>query len=212
MFTVRSASLSSHSSSVVHSSILIWIQLQNQLMAPLKSCHVWFWLFSERFIYINNIWSPSAGILCNHRVRTGQRYSSILSHHTTVRMTLMAKRHKSLLEFQWKVHTRWEGGLTCSMQDPEQMWSRRPPPGNWLVQGGLPGKREKSHSFRAQRTDNRCAGWRQMVTSSGHTGRKASFSTFRLLIAGRAGNFTAKARFALPDIERQNYIWKGDAI
>lgn len=179
-----------------YSSSLIWIQLQNQLMAPLKSCHVWFWLFSESFIYISNIWWPSADIL---------QFSAIALLSTWP---------------WWQITPRisMEGphevgeGLTCSVQDPEQVWSRRPPPGNWLVQGGLPGKREKSHSFRAQQTDNRCAGWQQMVTSSRHTERKASFSTFRLLIARRADNFTAKARFALPDIVRQNYILKGDAI
>lgn len=88
-------------------------------MAPLTSCHVLFGLFSESFIYISNIWWPSADILRNHRVKTGQRYSSILSHRTTVHMTLMAKRHKSLLEFQWKVHTRWERGLLvqCKIQN-----------------------------------------------------------------------------------------------
>lgn len=66
------------------------------------------------------------------------------SHHNTVHMTLMAKRHKSLVAFQWNIHLWCQGwgvgggGLTCSAQGPEQMWSRTPPPGNWLVQGGLP--------------------------------------------------------------------------
>lgn len=36
------------------------------------------------------------------------------------------------------------GGLTCSAPGPEQMWSRTPPPGNWLARGGLPVKEKRA--------------------------------------------------------------------
>lgn len=111
-----------------HGSILIWLQLQNQL---------WVCTFDLSFPLSASCTSAIFG----HHLQVFF-VTRACNHHITVHMTLMAKKNQSLLDFQWNIHVwcqEWGGsGLTCSVQGPEQMWSRTPPPGNWLGQGGLP--------------------------------------------------------------------------